>query len=110
MQALEIAGGNKKAWIPQQFDNPANIDAHINFTAQEILKDFPEGFDYLITGVGTGGHITGVARVLKEKFPNTKVFAVEPSLSPVISGGAPGPHPLQGLGAGFIPKIFIQRF
>jgi cysteine synthase A len=103
-KAVEIAGGNKKAWIPQQFDNPANIDAHVNFTAQEILKDFPEGVDYLITGVGTGGHITGVAQVLKEKFPNTKVFAVEPSLSPVISGGAPGPHPLQGLGAGFIPK------
>jgi cysteine synthase A len=103
-KAVEIAGGNNKAWIPQQFDNPANIDAHVNFTAQEILKDFPEGVDYLITGVGTGGHITGVSQVLKEKFPNTKVFAVEPSLSPVISGGAPGPHPLQGLGAGFIPK------
>ena len=103
-KALEIAAGNKKAWVPQQFENPANIEAHVNFTAQEILKDFPDGIDYLITGVGTGGHITGVAQVLKEKFPNTKVFAVEPALSPVISGGNPGPHPLQGIGAGFIPK------
>ncbi len=103
-KAAEIAAGNKKVWVPQQFENPSNIDAHIKFTAQEILKDFPEGVDYLITGVGTGGHLTGVAQVLKEKFPNTKVFAVEPSLSPVISGGNPGPHPLQGIGAGFIPK------
>ena len=103
-KASEIAAGNSKAWIPQQFENPANIEVHAKFTAQEILKDFPEGIDYLITGVGTGGHITGVAQVLKEKFPNTKVFAVEPALSPVISGGNPGPHPLQGLGAGFIPK------
>jgi cysteine synthase A len=103
-KAAEIAAGNKKVWVPQQFENPSNIDAHIKFTAQEILKDFPEGVDYLITGVGTGGHLTGVAQVLKEKFHNTKVFAVEPSLSPVISGGNPGPHPLQGIGAGFIPK------
>jgi cysteine synthase len=103
-KATEIAAGNKKAWIPQQFDNPANIEVHANFTAKEILADFPEGIDYLITGVGTGGHITGVGRVLKEKFPGIKIFAVEPSASPVISGGAPGPHPLQGLGAGFIPK------
>ncbi len=103
-KAAEIAAGNKRAWVPQQFENQSNIDAHIKFTAQEILKDFPEGIDYLITGVGTGGHLTGVAQVLKEKFPNTKVFAVEPSLSPVISGGNPGPHPLQGIGAGFIPK------
>jgi cysteine synthase A len=103
-KATELASGNKKAWIPQQFDNPANIEAHTNFTAQEILKDFPEGIDYLITGVGTGGHITGVGRVLKGKFPELKVFAVEPAASAVISGGTPGPHPLQGLGAGFIPK------
>ena len=103
-KATELAAGNKRAWIPQQFENPANIEAHANFTAQEILKDFPEGVDYLITGVGTGGHITGVGRVLKEKFPGTKVFAVEPAASAVISGGNPGPHPLQGLGAGFIPK------
>jgi cysteine synthase A len=103
-KATELAAANKKAWIPQQFDNPANIEVHTNFTAQEILKDFPEGFDYLITGVGTGGHITGVGRVLKEKFPELKVFAVEPTASPVISGGNPGPHPIQGIGAGFIPK------
>jgi cysteine synthase A len=91
-------------WIPMQFENQANPDIHIKTTAQEILADFPEGIDYLITGVGTGGHITGVAKVLKEKWPHIKVFAVEPELSPVISGGAPGPHPLQGIGAGFIPK------
>ncbi len=90
-KATELAASNPKAWIPQQFENPANIEAHFNFTAQEILKDFPEGFDYLITGVGTGGHITGVSRVLKNKFPNIKIFAVEPALSPVISGGQPGP-------------------
>lgn len=102
-KAKEIAASNPKAWIPQQFENPANIAAHYNFTAQEILKDFPDGIDYLITGVGTGGHITGVARALKIKFPGLKVFAVEPAASPVISGGKPGPHPLQGIGAGFIP-------
>lgn len=102
-KAKEIAGHNPNAWIPQQFDNPANIKAHFEHTAQEILADFPEGFDYLITGVGTGGHITGVSRVLKKKFPGIKVFAVEPEASAVISGGKPGPHPLQGLGAGFIP-------
>jgi cysteine synthase len=96
----EISG----SWIPQQFNNPANPDVHAKFTAEEILKDFPEGFDYLITGVGTGGHLTGVARTLKNHFPDLKVFAVEPELSPVISGGAPGPHPLQGIGAGFIPQ------
>ncbi len=102
-KAREMAANTPNSWIPQQFDNPANIQAHIKTTAQEILKDFPEGIDYLITGVGTGGHITGVGRVLKEKFPNIKIFAVEPTLSPVISGGQPGPHPLQGIGAGFIP-------
>lgn len=103
-KANEIAANNTKAWIPQQFENDANVQVHINTTAQEIVKDFPEGFDYLITGVGTGGHITGVSKVLKEKFPNLKVFAVEPTLSPVISGGQPGPHPIQGIGASFIPK------
>jgi cysteine synthase len=92
------------AWMPSQFDNPANIEAHKNKTAVEIVKDFPEGFDYLITGVGTGGHISGIAEVLKEKFPTIKVFAVEPEASPVISGGQPGPHPIQGIGAGFIPE------
>jgi cysteine synthase len=91
------------AWMPQQFDNPANIEIHKTATAAELLKDFPEGFDYLISGVGTGGHLTGVGEVLKGKFPKLKVFAVEPELSPVISGGKPGPHPLQGIGAGFIP-------
>jgi cysteine synthase A len=103
-KAEEIAAETTNAWIPLQFDNPANVDVHRKFTAQEIIKDFPEGFDYLITGVGTGGHISGVAEVLKQKFPNIKVFAVEPEASPVISGGQPGPHPLQGIGAGFIPK------
>ncbi len=103
-KAKEIAASNPKVWIPQQFDNPANVEAHINFTSKEIVTDFPNGIDYLITGVGTGGHITGVARVLKNKFPNIKVYAVEPSTSAVISGGKPGPHPLQGLGAGFIPN------
>jgi cysteine synthase len=103
-KAKEIQASLPDAWIPQQFENPANIQVHIETTAKEIMDDFPEGFDYLITGVGTGGHITGVARVLKKKFPNIKVFAVEPALSAVISGGKPGPHPLQGLGTGFIPK------
>jgi len=102
-KAKELAAGTPNSWIPQQFDNPANIKAHVQKTAVEILSDFPNGIDYLITGVGTGGHITGVGRVLKAKFPNTKIFAVEPTLSPVISGGQPGPHPLQGIGAGFIP-------
>jgi len=91
------------SWMPQQFENEANIAVHRATTAQEILEDFPEGIDYLITGVGTGGHITAVAEVLKKSFPNLKVFAVEPSLSPVISGGAPGPHPIQGIAAGSIP-------
>ncbi len=102
-RAKELAEANPNSWIPSQFDNAANVEAHVKYTAQEILADFPEGIDYLITGVGTGGHITGVARVLKEKFPNVKVFAVEPAASPVISGGAPAPHPIQGIGAGFIP-------
>lgn len=103
-KANELAAEILGAWIPMQFDNKANIETHIQNTAREILADFPEGFDYLITGVGTGGHITGVSKVLKEKFPNLKVFAVEPQASPVISGGSPGPHPIQGIGAGFIPS------
>ena len=103
-RAEELCAQTPGGWIPQQFENPANIAVHARETAQEILNDFPEGLDALITGVGTGGHITGCAQVLKAKFPNLKVFAVEPALSPVISGGQPGPHPIQGLGAGFIPK------
>lgn len=102
-RAQEIVQNTPGTWMPMQFDNPANVKVHIETTAAEILRDAPEGFDYFITGVGTGGHLTGVAEVLKPKFPNLKVFAVEPELSPVISGGAPGPHPLQGIGAGFIP-------
>jgi cysteine synthase A len=102
-RANELAEATPNSWIPSQFDNPANIAVHKKTTAAEILRDFPEGFDYLITGVGTGGHITGVGEVLKEKFPKLQVFAVEPELSPVISGGTPGPHPIQGIGAGFIP-------
>ncbi|HTY00941.1 MAG TPA: cysteine synthase A, partial [Bacteroidota bacterium] len=103
-RAEEILKENPRAWMPSQFDNPSNIEVHRRTTAREILDDFPEGIDYLITGVGTGGHITGCAEELKAKFRNMKVFAVEPAASAVISGGAPGPHPLQGLGAGFIPK------
>lgn len=103
-KANELAAEIPESWIPMQFDNSANIETHIRNTAREILADFPDGFDYLITGVGTGGHITGVSKVLKEKFPNLKVFAVEPQASPVISGGSPGPHPIQGIGAGFIPS------
>jgi cysteine synthase A len=103
-RAEEMAKEIPNAWIPQQFENEANIEVHKRTTAQEILRDFPEGIDYLITGVGTGGHITGCAEVLKEQWPNLKVFAVEPEASPVISGGAPGPHPIQGIGAGFIPR------
>jgi cysteine synthase A len=103
-RAQEIAAATPGAWIPQQFENPANIDVHARTTAQEILADFPEGVDVLITGVGTGGHITGCAKVLKAKWPKLKVFAVEPTASPVISGGQHSPHPIQGIGAGFIPK------
>ena len=102
-KAEELKAEIENAWIPLQFSNPANVDVHRNFTAQEILNDFPDGFDYLITGVGTGGHITGVSEILKQKFPNLKVFAVQPDTSPVIGGGAPGPHGIQGIGAGFIP-------
>lgn len=104
-RARELINETTDSWMPMQFDNQANTLIHKNTTAQEILNDFPEGIDYLITGVGTGGHITGCAEVLKKKFPKLKVFAVEPELSPVLSGGAPGPHPLQGIGAGFIPSI-----
>ncbi|KAB0585212.1 cysteine synthase A [Ideonella dechloratans] len=103
-RAEELAASTPGAWIPQQFENPANIDVHQRTTAQEILADFPEGLDVLITGVGTGGHLSGVASVLKAKWPQLKVFAVEPSASPVISGGQPSPHPIQGIGAGFVPK------
>jgi len=102
-KATELVASTPNAWMPSQFDNPANIDIHQRTTAREILADFPEGLDYLITGVGTGGHITGVAEVLKPAMPKLKVFAVEPAASPVISGGAPGPHPIQGIGAGFVP-------
>ena len=104
-RAKELISETPDSWMPMQFDNPANTQVHRDTTAQEILTDFPEGIDYLITGVGTGGHITGVAEVLKKAFPNIKVFAVEPELSPVLSGGAPGPHPIQGIGAGFVPSI-----
>ena len=103
-RAQELIAATPGSWMPQQFENPANIDVHARTTAQEILADFPEGLDVLITGVGTGGHLTGCARVLKAAWPQLKVFAVEPSASPVISGGAPAPHPIQGIGAGFIPK------
>ncbi|MCL1665407.1 cysteine synthase A [Elizabethkingia ursingii] len=104
-KANELAEVTPNSWIPRQFDNPANVKVHTETTAQEILQDFPDGLDYIITGVGTGGHITGIAQVVKQKYPNVKVIAVEPELSPVLSGGAPGPHPLQGLGAGFVPSI-----
>ncbi len=104
-RAEEIIAETPGAWMPQQFENPANIEVHLETTAQEILRDFGDGpgFDALITGVGTGGHITACGRVLKDKWPQLKVFAVEPTLSPVISGGQPGPHPIQGIGAGFVP-------
>jgi cysteine synthase A len=103
-RAQELVAATPGSWMPQQFENPANIDIHVRTTAQEILADFPNGIDVLITGVGTGGHLTGVAQVLKAQWPQLKVYAVEPAASPVISGGAPSPHPIQGIGAGFIPK------
>ncbi|WP_336980765.1 cysteine synthase A [Altererythrobacter fulvus] len=109
-RAQELAAETPGAWIPQQFENPNNIDAHVKTTVVEILADFnDQPFDALVTGVGTGGHLTGVARVLKTKWPQLKVFAVEPTLSPVISGGQPGPHPIQGIGAGFIPANLDTR-
>lgn len=104
-RAHELAKENTNSWMPQQFNNQANVDIHKKTTAQEILADFPDGLDYFITGVGTGGHITGCAEILKEKFPSLKVFAVEPTSSPVLSGGEKGPHPIQGIGAGFVPEI-----
>ncbi|MEY2890254.1 MAG: hypothetical protein RJA98_162 [Pseudomonadota bacterium] len=102
-RAKELMAATPGAWMPQQFENPANIDVHTRTTALEIAADFPAGIDALITGVGTGGHITGCAQVLKAMWPQLKVYAVEPSASPVISGGKPSPHPIQGIGAGFIP-------
>ncbi len=108
-RAKDLAAATPGAWIPQQFENQANVEVHKTTTAREILEDFPEGLDVLITGVGTGGHITGVAEVVRAKFPDLEVFAVEPALSPVLSGGAPGPHPIQGIGAGFIPAIMKKE-
>jgi cysteine synthase A len=103
-RALELVEQTDNAWMPQQFENPANVDVHVRTTALEILNDFRDTpIDVIITGVGTGGHITGVAEVLKKEWPNLKVYAVEPAASPVIGGGQPGPHPIQGIGAGFIP-------
>jgi cysteine synthase A len=102
-KAQELTTEIPHAWSPLQFENPANIEIHKKTTAQEIIKAFPNGLDYLITGVGTGGHITGCAEILKVHYPNLQVFAVEPEASPVISGGSPAPHPIQGIGAGFIP-------
>lgn len=103
-KAREITSANSQAWMPMQFENEANIAIHRKTTAQEIIHDFPGGLDYIIGGVGTGGHVTGVAYELKKKFPKLKVFAFEPELSPIISGGKPGPHPIQGIGANFLPK------
>jgi cysteine synthase A len=104
-RAKELIEQTPGSWMPQQFENPANVDVHMRTTAREILEDFPGGVDVLITGVGTGGHITGCARVLKAKFPKLQVFAVEPTASPVLSGGKHSPHPIQGIGAGFIPAV-----
>lgn len=107
-KALKLAESLPNSWVPHQFNNMANPEVHRRTTAKEVLDDFPDGFDYLITGVGTGGHITGVGQVLKAKFPKIEVYAVEPEDSPVLSGGKAGPHPLQGIGAGFIPKVLDQ--
>jgi len=104
-RAEELHAETPGSWIPQQFENPANVEVHRRTTAEEIARDFPEGLDYLITGVGTGGHITGCAEVLKPKWPALKVFAVEPTLSPVLSGGTHSPHGIQGIGAGFVPGV-----
>ena len=104
-RATELKNAAKNAWMPNQFENPANVEIHMRTTAEEILADFPGGFDAIVTGVGTGGHITGVAKVLKKKFPGLKVYAVEPDLSPVLSGGTHSPHPIQGIGTGFVPAI-----
>ena len=105
-KAAKLVLETPNSWSPKQFENPANIEVHERTTAKEIIADFPDGLDYIITGVGTGGHITGVAKVLKTKYPNLKVIAVEPELSPVLSGGTHSPHPLQGIGAGFVPSIY----
>ena len=108
-RAYQLKSEIPGSWIPMQFDNPANPAIHIKTTAQEILNDFPDGLDYMFACVGTGGHLTGCAAVLKQKFPDLKVFAVEPEQSPVLSGGSPGPHPIQGIGAGFVPSILDTR-
>jgi cysteine synthase A len=108
-KAREIVEATPNAWLPMQFDNPANVETHKSTTAEEIARDFPDGLDYIFAGVGTGGHATAVGEVLRPRWPNLQVFAVEPELSPVISGGAPGPHPLQGIGAGFIPGNFHRN-
>src|SRR6478735_3921975 len=108
-KAGELVAATPNGWMPQQFDNPANTEVHRKTSAVEIANDFPDGLDYLITGVGTGGHISGVAEILKEKFPKLQVYAVEPELSPVLSGGTPSPHPIQGIGAGFIPSIMNTK-
>jgi cysteine synthase len=108
-RATELLAQAPNAWMPQQFENEANTTVHIKYTAQEIVRDFPDGLDYLITGVGTGGHISGCGEVLKQRFPKIQIFAVEPALSPVLSGGAPSPHPIQGIGAGFVPKILRRQ-
>ena len=104
-RANELAAEIPNAWIPMQFENPANVEVHRRTTAEEVASDFPDGLDYIVTGVGTGGHITGLAEVLKPRWPNLKVYAVEPTLSPVLSGGTHSPHPIQGIGAGFIPGV-----
>ncbi len=104
-RAEEIVASTEGAWMPMQFDNHANVEAHRRTTAEEIAQDFPEGLDYLVTGVGTGGHITGCAEVLKQTWPKLRVYAVEPKLSPVLSGGKHSPHPIQGIGAGFVPGV-----
>ncbi|GAA6764413.1 cysteine synthase A [Flavobacterium sp. CGRL1] len=109
-KANELASTIKNSFLPSQFTNRANVEVHERTTAQEILTDFPDGIDYLITGVGTGGHITGVSKILKQHFPNLKTIAVEPALSPVLSGGIAAPHPLQGIGAGFIPEVFNREY
>lgn len=108
-RAHQLREENPGSWIPMQFDNPSNPEAHRQTTVREILADFPDGLDFLIAGVGTGGHITACAEILKENFPGLKVWAVEPALSPVLSGGQPAPHPLQGLGAGFVPSVLNTK-
>ncbi|HMK97940.1 MAG TPA: cysteine synthase A [Acidimicrobiales bacterium] len=104
-RAEELRAETPASWIPQQFENPANVEVHRRTTAEEVARDFPEGLDYIITGVGTGGHISGCAEVLKPRWPELKIFAVEPTLSPVLSGGTHSPHGIQGIGAGFVPKV-----